>query len=154
MIGKYFSNGWKIRAVFSNDWKNFSAVFQRLENFFGAEVVRQLLTITDNFERETTWTTRDNFFKVPGGQLRPADEVGRMGEGGTPKASSLSRLFTEYLELLYFLPRSILKRCHHRRNPLAGVPNTTQGPSTALSNHNPIQTLASTGSGSGYLFHK
>ena len=28
MIGKFFSNGWKIRAIFSNDWKNFSAVFQ------------------------------------------------------------------------------------------------------------------------------
>ena len=28
MIGKYFSNGWKIRAGFSNDWKNFSRVFQ------------------------------------------------------------------------------------------------------------------------------
>jgi hypothetical protein len=28
MIGKYFSNGWKIRADFSNDWKNFSCVFQ------------------------------------------------------------------------------------------------------------------------------
>jgi hypothetical protein len=28
MIGKFFSNGWKITAGFSNDWKNFSAVFQ------------------------------------------------------------------------------------------------------------------------------
>jgi len=28
MIGKYFSNGWKIWADFSNDWKNFSRVFQ------------------------------------------------------------------------------------------------------------------------------
>ena len=28
MIGKYFSNGWKISGGFSNDWKNFSAVFQ------------------------------------------------------------------------------------------------------------------------------
>ena len=28
MIGKYFSNGWKISGDFSNDWKNFSAVFQ------------------------------------------------------------------------------------------------------------------------------
>jgi hypothetical protein len=34
MIGKYFSNGWKIFADFSNDWKNFSRVFQRLEKFF------------------------------------------------------------------------------------------------------------------------
>jgi hypothetical protein len=32
MIGKYFSNGWKNRAVFSNDWKKFSPVFQWLEN--------------------------------------------------------------------------------------------------------------------------
>ena len=30
MIGKNFSNGWKIPAVFSNDWKLFS---QWLENF-------------------------------------------------------------------------------------------------------------------------
>ena len=35
MIGKYFSNGWKISACFSNDWKNLSRVFQRLEKFFG-----------------------------------------------------------------------------------------------------------------------
>jgi len=28
MIGKYFSNGWKNPAVFSNDWKKFSAIFQ------------------------------------------------------------------------------------------------------------------------------
>jgi hypothetical protein len=28
MIGKYFSNGWKISAGFSNNLKNFSAVFQ------------------------------------------------------------------------------------------------------------------------------
>ncbi len=35
MIGKYFSNGWKNQPVFSNDWKNFSPVFQRLENIFG-----------------------------------------------------------------------------------------------------------------------
>ena len=33
MIGKYFSNGWKIPACFSNDWKNLSPVFQRLEKF-------------------------------------------------------------------------------------------------------------------------
>ena len=30
MIGNFFSNGWKNRAVFSNDWKIF---FQWLENF-------------------------------------------------------------------------------------------------------------------------
>jgi hypothetical protein len=34
MIGKKVSNGWKTRADFSNDWKNFSAVFQRLEKIF------------------------------------------------------------------------------------------------------------------------
>ena len=34
MIGKYFSNGWKISGDFSNDWKKFSRVFQRLEKFF------------------------------------------------------------------------------------------------------------------------
>jgi hypothetical protein len=34
MIGKKFSNGWKISAYFSNDWKNFSRVFQRLEKSF------------------------------------------------------------------------------------------------------------------------
>ncbi|MBR4189959.1 MAG: hypothetical protein IKQ55_08360 [Kiritimatiellae bacterium] len=34
MIGKKFSNGWKNRPVFSNDWKKFSAVFQRLEKIF------------------------------------------------------------------------------------------------------------------------
>ena len=34
MIGKYFSNGWKIFADFSNDWKKFSRVFQRLEKTF------------------------------------------------------------------------------------------------------------------------
>ena len=34
MIGKYFSNGWKSLADFSNDWKNFSRVFQRLEKTF------------------------------------------------------------------------------------------------------------------------
>ncbi|MBR4189815.1 MAG: hypothetical protein IKQ55_07630 [Kiritimatiellae bacterium] len=28
MIGKYFSNGWKICGDFSNDWKNFSRIFQ------------------------------------------------------------------------------------------------------------------------------
>ncbi|MBR3582359.1 MAG: hypothetical protein IKO01_02815 [Kiritimatiellae bacterium] len=28
MIGKKLSNGWKKRPDFSNDWKNFSAVFQ------------------------------------------------------------------------------------------------------------------------------
>jgi hypothetical protein len=28
MIGKKVSNGWKNRAVFSNDWKNFAGVFQ------------------------------------------------------------------------------------------------------------------------------
>jgi hypothetical protein len=36
MIGKYFSNGWKISADFSNDWKNFSRVSQRLEKFCGS----------------------------------------------------------------------------------------------------------------------
>ena len=35
MIGKYFSNGWKNPPVFSNDWKIFSPVFQRLEKNFG-----------------------------------------------------------------------------------------------------------------------
>ncbi len=34
MIGKYFSNGWKKWPDFSNDWKNFSPVFQRLEKNF------------------------------------------------------------------------------------------------------------------------
>ncbi|MBR3582130.1 MAG: hypothetical protein IKO01_01635 [Kiritimatiellae bacterium] len=28
MIGKLFSNAWKIPPIFSNDWKNFSAFFQ------------------------------------------------------------------------------------------------------------------------------
>ena len=28
MIGKFFPNGWKIRAIFSNDWKTFQEVFQ------------------------------------------------------------------------------------------------------------------------------
>ena len=37
MIGKYFSNGWKISVCFSNDWKNLLRVFQRLEKFFGGE---------------------------------------------------------------------------------------------------------------------
>jgi hypothetical protein len=36
MIGKYFSNGWKYAAGFSNDWQNLPAVFQRLEKFSGA----------------------------------------------------------------------------------------------------------------------
>ncbi len=34
MIGKWFSNGWKKWNGFSNDWKNFPPVFQRLEKFF------------------------------------------------------------------------------------------------------------------------
>jgi hypothetical protein len=34
MIGKKFSNGWKISPGFSNDWKNFSPFFQRLEKSF------------------------------------------------------------------------------------------------------------------------
>jgi hypothetical protein len=33
MIGKLFSNGWKIPPGFSNHWKKFSPVFQSLENF-------------------------------------------------------------------------------------------------------------------------
>ena len=33
MIGNFFSNGWKNRADFSNDWKLF---FQWLENFLRA----------------------------------------------------------------------------------------------------------------------
>ena len=33
---------------------------------------------------ETTWTTRDNFFKGPGGQLRPA-EGGEWEAGGKKK---------------------------------------------------------------------
>ena len=37
MIGKWFSNGWKKWNGFSNDWKNFSPVFQRLENFFRSQ---------------------------------------------------------------------------------------------------------------------
>ena len=41
MIGKYFSNGWKILADFSNDWKKFSRVFQRLEKIFGERVGSQ-----------------------------------------------------------------------------------------------------------------
>ena len=41
MIGKYFSNGWKISGDFSNDWKNFSRVFQRLEKSFGERVGSQ-----------------------------------------------------------------------------------------------------------------
>ncbi|MBR6022556.1 MAG: hypothetical protein IK066_09100 [Kiritimatiellae bacterium] len=60
MIGKFFSNGWKIPPVFSNDWKNFSAVFQGLEKIFCEEIGQTITTISDNFERETTWTTRDN----------------------------------------------------------------------------------------------
>ena len=32
MIGKKFSNGWKIRRIFSNDWKK---CFQWLENSAG-----------------------------------------------------------------------------------------------------------------------
>jgi hypothetical protein len=34
MIGKKLSNGWKTPPDFSNDWKNFSPVFQRLEKIF------------------------------------------------------------------------------------------------------------------------
>jgi hypothetical protein len=33
MIGKYFSNGWKIPSGFPIIEKKFSALFQRLENF-------------------------------------------------------------------------------------------------------------------------
>jgi hypothetical protein len=36
MIGKLFSNGWKIRASFSNDWKK---SFQWLENFNGQKLL-------------------------------------------------------------------------------------------------------------------
>ena len=34
MIGKKVSNGWKNSVDFSNDWKNFSPLFQRLEKIF------------------------------------------------------------------------------------------------------------------------
>ena len=34
MIGKKLSNGWKTSAIFSNDWKKISPVFQRLEKIF------------------------------------------------------------------------------------------------------------------------
>ncbi|MBR4190594.1 MAG: hypothetical protein IKQ55_11610 [Kiritimatiellae bacterium] len=43
MIGKKFSNGWKNPPIFSNDWKNFSPVFQRLEKIFGRPTRPSLL---------------------------------------------------------------------------------------------------------------
>ncbi len=36
MIGKYFSNGWKIRGGFSNDWKNFGSSGNLVESMGGA----------------------------------------------------------------------------------------------------------------------
>ena len=35
MIGKFFSNGWKIRGGFSNGWKK---SFQWVENFWGGRL--------------------------------------------------------------------------------------------------------------------
>ncbi len=40
MIGKKLSNGWKTPPDFSNDWKNFSPVFQRLEKIFAPPIPR------------------------------------------------------------------------------------------------------------------
>ncbi|MBR4188363.1 MAG: hypothetical protein IKQ55_00185 [Kiritimatiellae bacterium] len=72
---------------FSNDWKRFSPIFQRLEKIFGPffenkkdkkDNKNRRTKSSDNYDNfrpffeETTWTTRDNSFKVPGGQLRPA----------------------------------------------------------------------------------
>ena len=37
MIGKYFSNGWKILTDFSNDWKNFRVFSNDWKNFYGNE---------------------------------------------------------------------------------------------------------------------
>ena len=48
MIGKYFSNGWKILPDFSNDWKNFSGRFRETKETKGKtneeenKMVRQL----------------------------------------------------------------------------------------------------------------
>ena len=45
-------------------------------NFFGAEVGQTITTISDNFSKETTWITRDNFSRAPGGRLRSAEGCG------------------------------------------------------------------------------
>ena len=57
----------------SDNYDNFRQLFSTLKSMETASRTRNALG-----ERmfETTWTTRDNFFKGPGGQLRPAEGRG------------------------------------------------------------------------------
>ena len=76
MIGKNFSNGWKKRPGFSNDWKLF---FQWLENFFGhkehkAHKVPNPFVVFVSFVAEPPFPNDWKTFPTPGGcgfQPRP-----------------------------------------------------------------------------------
>ena len=99
MIGKYFSNGWKKWADFSNDWKNFSRVFQRLEKIFGTFLgnkwdkggnqTRGEQGMSDNydnfrqFSEKASWTTllREERGRETGGISATKDTKGTKGEG-------------------------------------------------------------------------
>jgi hypothetical protein len=69
MIGNIFSNGWKIPHDFSNDWKNFSPVFQRLEKIF-AEVI----FVTKNTKNAGSGQENPRTSRMP---LRGLDRLGR-----------------------------------------------------------------------------
>jgi hypothetical protein len=58
----------------SDNSDNSRQLFSTLKDMETASRTRNVLGVRI---LETTWTTRDNFFKVPGGQLRPAESCGR-----------------------------------------------------------------------------
>ena len=76
----------KRRTKKSDNSDNFRQLFSALKSMETASRTRNALG-----ERmfETTWTTRDNFFKGPGGQLRPAE--GKEGVAGGEKKTNRTK---------------------------------------------------------------
>ncbi|MBR3584074.1 MAG: hypothetical protein IKO01_11600 [Kiritimatiellae bacterium] len=86
MIGKKFSNGWKNPPIFSNDWKNFSPVFQRLEKIFRPFSGNKTDNKTPGGQnRRTNPTIPDNFW---GGNLDNSCKVRNPNRAETDTAAS------------------------------------------------------------------
>ena len=73
----------KKKTKWSDNYDNFRQLFSALKSM---ETASRTGTRLECGLFETTWTTRDNFFKVPGGHLRPVEE-GEWDAGGKRKTN-------------------------------------------------------------------
>ena len=74
IFGSFSGNKRRGKQESSDNYDNFRQLFSTLKDMETASRTRNVLGVRI---LETTWTTRDNSFKVPGGQLRPGESRGR-----------------------------------------------------------------------------